>query len=351
MVADHQGGGHQGGMKRPVAGISEREAMKLPRRQFLHLAVGAAALPAVSRIAWAQAYPSRPVRIIVGFAPGGATDIMARLMGQSLSERLGQQFVIENRPGAASNVGTEAVVNAAPDGYTLLVVTSVNAINASLYEKLNFNLIRDVVPVASIHREPFVMEANPSVPVKTVAEFIAHAKANPGKINMASAGIGSGNHISGELFKMMTGVNLVHVPYRGGGPALVDLLGGQVQVMFATMSSSIEYVRAGKLRALAVTTATRSPVLPDIPTVAEFVPGYESSFWTGVGAPRNTPAEIVDKLNKEMNATLADPKFKARLADLGGTALSGSPLDFGKFVADETEKWAKVVKFAGIRAD
>jgi tripartite-type tricarboxylate transporter receptor subunit TctC len=227
----------------------------------------------------------------------------------------------------------------------------VTAIPASLYEKLNFNLIRDVVPVASIHREPFVMEANPSVPVKTVAEFIAHAKANPGKINMASAGIGSGNHISGELFKMMTGVNLVHVPYRGGGPALVDLLGGQVQVMFATMSSSIEYVRASKLRALAVTTATRSPVLPDIPTVAEFVPGYESSFWTGVGAPRNTPAEIVDKLNKEMNATLADPKFKARLADLGGTALSGSPLDFGKFVADETEKWAKVVKFAGIRAD
>jgi tripartite-type tricarboxylate transporter receptor subunit TctC len=325
--------------------------MKLPRRNFLHLAAGAAALPAATRIARAQAYPTRPVRIIVGFAPGGATDIMARLMGQSLSERLGQQFVIENRPGAASNVGTEAVVNAAPDGYTLLVVTSVNAINASLYEKLNFNLIRDVVPVASIHREPFVMEANPSVPVTTVAEFIAHAKANPGKINMASAGIGSGNHISGELFKMMTGVNLVHVPYRGGGPALVDLFGGQVQVMFATMSSSIEYVRAGKLRALAVTTATRSPVLPDIPTVAEFVPGYESSFWTGVGAPRNTPAEIVDKLNKEMNATLADPKFKARLADLGGTALSGSPLDFGKFVADETEKWAKVVKFAGIRAD
>ena len=291
--------------------------MKLPRRQFLHLAAGAAALPGVSRFAFAQAYPTRPVRIIVGFAPGGATDIMARLMGQSLSERLRQPFVIENKPGAATNIATEAVVNAAPDGYTLLVVTSVNAINASLYEKLNFNLIRDVAPVASIHREPFVMEANPSVPVKTVAEFIAYAKANPGKINMASAGIGSGNHISGELFKMMTGVNLVHVPYRGGGPALVDLISGQVQVMFATMSSSIEYVRAGKLRALAVTTATRSPVLPDIPTVAEFVPGYESSFWTGVGAPKNTPAEIVDKLNKEMNATLADPKFKARLADLG----------------------------------
>jgi len=325
--------------------------MKLPRRNFLRLAAGAAALPVVSRIARAQAYPSRPVRIIVGFAPGGATDIMARLMGQSLSERLRQPFVIENKPGAATNIATEAVVNAAPDGYTLLVVTSVNAINASVYEKLNFNLIRDVVPIASIHREPFVMEANPSVPVKTVAEFIAYAKANPGKLTMASAGIGSGNHISGELFKMMTGVNLVHVPYRGGGPALVDLISGQVQVLFATMSSSIEYVRAGKLRALAVTTATRSSVLPDIPTVAEFVPGYESSFWTGVGAPKNTPAEIVDKLNKEMNATLADPKFKARLADLGGTALSGSPLDFGKFVADETEKWAKVVKFAGVKAD
>jgi len=325
--------------------------MKLPRRNFLRLAAGAAALPVVSRIARAQAYPSRPVRIIVGFAPGGATDIMARLMGQSLSERLRQPFVIENKPGAATNIATEAVVNAAPDGYTLLMVTSVNAINASVYEKLNFNLIRDVVPIASIHREPFVMEANPSVPVKTVAEFIAYAKANPGKLTMASAGIGSGNHISGELFKMMTGVNLVHVPYRGGGPALVDLISGQVQVLFATMSSSIEYVRAGKLRALAVTTATRSSVLPDIPTVAEFVPGYESSFWTGVGAPKNTPAEIVDKLNKEMNATLADPKFKARLADLGGTALSGSPLDFGKFVADETEKWAKVVKFAGVKAD
>src|SRR2546430_5833012 len=271
--------------------------MKLPRRQFLHLAAGAAALPAVSRIARAQGYPTRPVRIIVGFAPGGATDIMARLIGQSLSERVGQQFVIENRPGAASNVGTEAVVNAAPDGYTLLVVTLVNTINTTLYEKLSFNLIRDVAPVASIHREPFVVEVNPSVPVKTVPEFIAHAKANPGKINMASAGIGSGNHIAGELFKMMAGVNLVHGPYRAAGPALVDLLGAQVQVMFATMSSSIEYVRGGKLRALAVTTATRSPVLPDMPTVAEFVPGYESSFWTGICAPKNTPAEIVDKLN------------------------------------------------------
>jgi len=325
--------------------------MRLPRRNFLHLAAGAVALPTVSRIAWAQVYPTRPVRIIVGFAPGGATDIMARLIGQWLSERLGQQFIVENRPGAASNVATEAVVNAPPDGCTLLVATSVNAINATLYEKLNFNLIRDVAPVASIHREPFVMEVNPSVPVKTVPEFIAHAKANPGKINMASAGIGSGNHIAGELFKMMTGVSLVHVPYRGAGPALVDLLGGQVEVMFATMSSSIEYVRGGKLRALAVTTATRSPVLPDIPTVAEFVPGYESSFWTGVGAPKNTPAEIVDKLNKEINATLADPKMKARLAELGATALPGSPADFGKLLADETEKWAKVVKFAGVKVD
>jgi tripartite-type tricarboxylate transporter receptor subunit TctC len=325
--------------------------MKLPRRKFLHLATGAAALPAVSRSAWAQAYPTRPVRIIVGFAPGGATDIMARLVGQWLSERLGQQFVIENRPGAGSNIATEVVVNAPPDGYTLLVTTSVNAINATLYDKLNFNFIRDIAPVASIHREPHVLEVHPSVPVKTVPEFIAFAKANPGKINMASAGIGSGNHIAGELFKMMSDVNLVHVPYRGAGPALVDLLGGQVQVMFATMSSSIEYVRDGKLRALAVTTATRSPALPHIPTVSDFVPGYEASFWTGVGAPKNTPAEIVNKLNKEINAALADPKMKARLADLGGTALSGSPADFGKFVADETEKSAKVVKFANIKPE
>ena len=325
--------------------------MKLPRRNLLYLAAGAAALPVVPRIAFAQAYPTRPVRLIVGFAPSGATDIMARLIGQWLSERLGQQFIVENRPGAASNIATEAVVNAPPDGYTLLVATSVNAINATLYDKLNFNLIRDIAPVASIHREPLLVEVNPSVPVQTVPEFIAYAKANPANINMASAGIGSGNHIAGELFKMMTGVNLVHVPYRGAGPALVDLLGGQVQVMFATMSSSIEYVRSGKLRALAVTTATRSPVLPDIPTVAEFVPGYESSFWTGVGAPKNTPAEIVDKLNKEINAALADSKMKTRLAELGATALPGSPADFGKLLADETEKSAKVVKFAGVKAD
>ena len=297
----------------------------LGRRNFLHLAAGAAALPAVRRIAWAQAYPTRPVRLIVGFAPSGATDIMARLIGQWLSERLGQQFIVENRPGAASNIATEAVVNALPDGYTLLVATSVNAINTTLYDKLNFNLIRDIAPVASIHREPFLVEVNPSVPVKTVPELIAYAKANPGKINMATAGIGSGNHIAGELFKMMTGVTLVHVPYRGAGPALVDLLGGQVQVMFATMSSSIEYVRGGKLRALAVTTATRSPVLPDIPTVAEFVPGYESSFWTGVGAPKNTPTEIVDKLNKEINAALADPKMKARLPISAARCLRARP--------------------------
>jgi tripartite-type tricarboxylate transporter receptor subunit TctC len=325
--------------------------MKLPRRQFLHLVAGAAALPAMSRIARAQTYPTRPVRIIVGFAPAGGTDIHGRLIGQWLSERLGQQFVIENRPGAASNIGTEIVVNAPPDGYTVLVATFVNAVNATLYHKLNFNFMRDIAPIASIAREPFAIEVHPSVPVKTVPEFIAYAKANPGKINMGSGGIGSGNHIAGELFKMMTGVNLVHVPYRGAGPALVDLLGGQVQVMFASMSSSIEYVRADKLRALAVTIATRSPVLPDLPTVSEFVPGYEFSFWTGIGAPRNTQAEIVDKLNMEINAALADPKIKARLAELGGTALPGTPADFAKLIADETEKWGKVVNFAGLKAD
>jgi tripartite-type tricarboxylate transporter receptor subunit TctC len=325
--------------------------MKLPRRNFLHLAAGAAALPAMSRVAWAQAYPARPVRIIVGFAPAGGTDIMARLIGPWLSERLGQQFVIENRPGAGTNIATEAVVNAPPDGYTLLLACLPNASNATLYENLKFNFIRDIAPVAGIGRDPFVIELNPSVPVKTVPELIAYAKVNPGKVNMASGGIGSGNHIFGELFKMMTGVNLVHVPYRGAGPALVDLLGGQVQVMFASMSSSIEYVRAGKLRALAVTTATRSPVLPDIPTVAEFVAGYEGSFWTGMGAPKSTPAEIVDKLNNEINAAFADPKMKARFAELGVVALPGSPTDFGKLIAEETEKWGKVVKFAGLKAD
>ncbi len=325
--------------------------MKLPRREFLRLAAGAAALPAVPLIASAQAYPARPVRIIVGFAPGGGMDIMARLIGQWLSERFGQQFVIENRPGAGTNIATEAVVNAPPDGYTLLLAGFPNASNATLYENLKFNFIRDIAPVAGLSRETFVIEVNPSLWFKTVPEFITHAKANPGKINMASAGIGSGNHIAGELFKMMTSVNLVPVHYRGAGPALVDLLGGQVPVMFASISSSIEYVRAGKLRALAVTAATPSPVLPDIPMVAEFVPGYDFSFWTGIGAPRNTPAEIVDKLNKEINAALADPKMKARFAELGVIAFRGSPADFGKFIAEETEKWGKVVNFAGIKPE
>jgi len=325
--------------------------MKLPRRNFLHLAAGAAALPAVSRIARAQAYPTRPVRIVVPFTPGGASDITARLMGQWLSERLGQQFVIDNRPGGGTNIGTEAVVRAPADGYTLLMVGGYNAINATLYDKLNHNFIRDIAPVAGIIVVPNVMVVNPSVPAATVPEFIAYAKSKPGKTTMASAGTGTPSHVTGELFKMMAGVNLVHVPYRGGGPALTDLLSGQVQVMFATMPSSIEYIRAGKLRALAVATATRSEALPDVPTVGEFVPGYEASSWSGVGAPKATPAEIVDKLNKEVNAALDDPKMKARLADLGGVALQGSPADFGKLIADETEKWAKVIKFAGIKSE
>jgi tripartite-type tricarboxylate transporter receptor subunit TctC len=325
--------------------------MKLPRRTFLHLAAGAAALPAVSRIAGAQAYPSRPVRIIVPFAPGGTFDIMARLIGQWLTEKLGQPFVIENRPGAGGNIGTESVVRAPADGYALLLVGTANAISAMLYEKLNFNFIRDIVPVAGIARVPEVMLVNPSLPATTVRELIAYAKANPGKLTMASGGIGTLSHVEGELFKMMTGVNFVHVPYRGLGPALTDLLGGQVQVMFASMSASFEYVRANKLRALAVTTATRSDELPDVPTVAEFVPGYEASGWFGIGAPKNTPSQIIDQLNEAINAGLADPKTKARLADLGGTPLAGSPADFGKFVADETEKWGRVIKFAGIKAE
>jgi tripartite-type tricarboxylate transporter receptor subunit TctC len=325
--------------------------MKLPRRNFLHLAAGAAALPAVSRFAWAQAYPSRPVRLVVGFAAGSATDILARLMGQWLSERLGQQFIIENRPGAASNIATEAVVRAPPDGYTLLVVSSASAINATLYDKLSFNFIRDIAPVASVIRGPTVMVVNPSVPAKSVPEFIAYAKANPGKLTMASGGIGSGTHLVGELFKVMTGVNMVHVPYRGGGPALTDLLGGQVQVMFPSTVSSIEYIRAGRLRALAVTTATRSDALPDIPTVGEFVPGYEASGWSGIGSPKSTPTEVIDKLNREINTALADPKFKAQLADLGSLALAGSPADFGKLIADETEKWGNVIRALNIKAE
>jgi tripartite-type tricarboxylate transporter receptor subunit TctC len=325
--------------------------MKLPRRQFLYLAAGAAAVPFAPQVARAQPYPTRPVRLIVPFAPAGASDIVGRLMGQWLSERLGQQFVIDNRPGGGTNIGTEAVVRASPDGYTLFMAGAYNAINATLYDKLNFNFIRDITAVAGIVRMPNVMVVHPSVPAANVPELIAYAKSSPGKINYASAGIGSPSHVTGELFKLMAGVNLVHVPYRGAGPALVDLLAGQVQAGFPSMPGSIEYVRAGKLRALAVTTATRSPVLPDIPAVSELVPGYEASGWFGIGAPKNTPVEIIEKLNREINAGLADPKMKSRLADLGGTPLSGSPADFGKLIAEETEKWAKVVQFSGAKAD
>jgi tripartite-type tricarboxylate transporter receptor subunit TctC len=325
--------------------------MKLPRRQFLHLAAGAAVLPAVSHIARAQSYPTRPVRIMVDVAPGGSNDILARLMGQWLSERLGQPFIIENRPGGGGNIATEAVVRAPADGYTLLLVGPSRAINATLYDKLNFNFIRDIAPVASFLRSPVVLVVNPSVPAKSVPELIAYAKANPGKLNLASAGNGSNPHMSGELFKMMAGVDMVHVPYRSGGAALTALLAGQVQVYFPGTVSSIEYIRAGKLRALAVTTATRADVLPDLPTVGEFVPGYEASGWFGLGAPKATPAEIVDTLNKEVNAALDDPKMKARLADLGGTPLPGSPADFGKLIADETEKWGKVIRAANIKAE
>jgi tripartite-type tricarboxylate transporter receptor subunit TctC len=324
--------------------------MKLPRRQFLYLAAGAAALPAVSRFAWAQTYPTRPVRIVVTFPAGSTSDLLARPMAQWLQERLGQPFVVDNRPGAGGTIGTEAVVRASPDGYTLLLISGAHTVNATLYDKLSFNFIRDIAPVAGISRETGVMVVNPSVPAETVPDFIAYAKANPGKINMASAGIGASTHVAGELFKMMTGVNMVHVPYRGSPPALTDLLGGQVHVYFGPIAGSIEYVRAGTLRALAVTTAKRSEALPDLPTVGEFVPGYEASAVWGVGAPRNTPAEIVDKLNKEINAGLADPKIKARL-ELSGTVLPGSPADFGKLIAEETEKWAKVIRAANIKAE
>jgi tripartite-type tricarboxylate transporter receptor subunit TctC len=326
--------------------------MKFPhRRQFLNLAMGAAALPAISSIARAQTYPARPVRWIVAYPPGGVGDILARVIGQRLSERLRQPFVIENRPGAGGNIGTEAVVRAPADGYTLLMALAPNAINATLYEKLNFNFIREIAPVASVMRAPQVLDVNPSVPAKTVPEFIAYAKANPGKLNMGSGGVGTQQHVAGELFKMMTGVNMVHVPYRGGPPAVADLLGGQLQVMFDYLPESIEYIRTGKLRPLAVTTTMRSEALPDIPTVGDFVPGYETSGWWGVGVPRNTPAAIIDKLNNEINTILADPEIKARFADLGGTVLAGSPSEFGQLIADETEKWGKVVKFVGIKAD
>jgi tripartite-type tricarboxylate transporter receptor subunit TctC len=325
--------------------------MKLPRRNFLHLAAGAAALPALAHVPVAQTYPSRPVRMIVPFAPGGTSDILARLMGQWLSERLGQPFVIENRPGANSNIGTEAVVRAPSDGYTLLLVTAAAAINATFYEKLSFNFIRDITAVAGIVRVPSVMVVNPSVPATTVPEFIAYAKSKPGKTTMASAGKGAPSHLAGELFKTMAGVDMVHVPYRGGGPAVTDLIAGQVQVVFPTIVESIEYIRASRLRALAVTTATRSDALPDIPTVGEFLPGYEASGWFGIGAPKSTSSEVVDQLNKQINEGLADPKMKARLADLGGTVLPGSPADFGKHIAEETEKWAKVIRSANIKPE
>jgi tripartite-type tricarboxylate transporter receptor subunit TctC len=328
------------------------EFMKLPhRRHFLHLAAGATALPVISRFAWAQTYPTQPVRIIVGFGPGGAPDILARLIGQWLSERLGQPFVVENRPGGGGNVGTELVVRAPPDGYTLLLVSLTNIVNATLYDNLNFNFIRDIAPVASISREPLGMEVNPSFPANTVPEFIAYAKANPGKINMASPGIGTTPHMAGELFMFMTGVKMVHVPYRSSAPALTDLLGGQVQMMFSPLPSSIEYVRAGKLRALAVTTATRSAALPDIPTVGDFVPGYEAATFFGIGAPKNTPAEIVERLNKEINAGLTDPNLKARLTDLGSVPTPVTPAELGKFIADETEKWGKVIRAANIKPE
>ena len=335
----------------PVEKIMDALRTKLPRRKFLHLAAGAAALPAVSRIVRAQTYPSRPVRVIVPFAPGGAMDITARLIGQRLSEQLGQQFIVENRPGAGANIGTEGVVRAPSDGYTLLVVSVANTVNATLYERLNFNFIRDMAPVGGLIRGPLVMEVNLSVSAKTVPEFIAHAKANPGKINFASGGNGGPPHLSGELFKAMTGVNIVHVPYRGMAPALTDLMGGQVQVIFDNLPTSLEFIKTGKVRPLAVTSATRSEVMPELPTVSEFLPGFEVGSWYGIGAPKGTPAEIVDKLNKEINAVLADPKMKARIADLSSVPLPMTPADFGKLIADETEKWGKVIRTANIKAE
>jgi len=325
--------------------------MKLPRRRFLQLAGAAAAASSLPRPALALDYPTRPVRFVVGFPPGGQQDIMARLIGQWLSERLGQQFLIENRSGAGGNIGAEAVINSPPDGYTMLLVGSPNAINATLYEKLNFVFLRDIAPVASFARTPLVVEVHPSVPVKTIPEFIAYAKANPGKVNFASAGNGTPQHVSGELFKMMAGVNMVHVPYRGSAPALIDMLAGQVQVMIDPLPASIEHIRSGSLRPLAVTTAARYPALPDLPTVNEFVPGYLADSWYGAGVPRNTPADIIDKLNREINAGLADAKIKARITELGATVLAGSPADFGRMLAAETEKWGKVVKAAGAKAE
>ncbi len=325
--------------------------MRLPRRQFLRLATGAVALPALSRFAFGETYPSRPVRWIVPFPPGGGTDILARLIGQWLSERLGQQFVIDNRPGGGGNIGTEAAVHAPPDGYTLLLAASVHTINPSLTDKLGFNFIQDIAPVAGIMRVPNVMVLNPAVPAKSVPEFMAYAKANPGKINVASAGIGTAQHLAAELFKLMAGIDMVHVPYRGTAPALTDLLGGQVQVLFMSPASSLEYIKAGKLRGLAVTSAARSQALPDLPTVAEFLPGYEASLMYGLGVPKNTPPELIEKLNEEINAGLGDPNIKARLAELDGTVIGGSPADFGQLIAQETEKWHKVISLAHIKAE
>ena len=323
--------------------------MKLPRRHFLQLAAGVAAFPALSRVAWAQPYPTQPLRLILGYPPGGSADITARLTGQWLSERLGQPVVIESRPGAATNLATEAVVRAAPDGYTFLLIAPANAINATLYEKLNFNFLRDIEPVAGIIHFPNVVVVNPTLPIKSIPELIAYAKANPGKLNMASSGNGSTIHMSGELFKMLTGINMVHVPYRGGALALTDLIAGQVHVMFDNIPTSAEHIKAGRLRGLAVTSTVRSAVLPDLPTVADFLPGYEASAWYGLGTPKNMPGEVIDKVNKAMNAVLADPKSQARFAELGASTLPGSAADFGRLLADETEKWGKVVKFADIK--
>ena len=324
---------------------------KLARRKFLHLTAGVAALPALSRVAWAQDYPNKPVRLIIGLPPGGGADIVARLIAQWLSERLGQQFIVENRPGAGTNIATEAVVRSPPDGYTLLLVNITNAINATLYQNRKFDLVHDIAPVASVNREINAMVVNPSLPAKTVFEFIAHAKLHPGAINIASGGNGTPGHIAGELFKMRAGLDMVHVPYRGAAPALIDLISGRVQIMFSNLASSIEYIRAGKIRPLAVTTASRAELLPDVPTLAEFVSGFEASGWSGIGVPRNTPVEVIGKLNAEINAGLANPRIKARLHDLGLTELAGSSADFGQLIADEIEKWAKVIKFAGIKAE
>ena len=338
--------------RRPAPPGSERRlATQHPRRRIFTLAAGAVALPAVARLSWAQIYPARPVRIIVGFPAGGGADITARLIGQWLAERLGQQFIIENRAGANANIATEAVVRAQPDGYTLLLAGSFNATNATLYDRLTFNFIRDVVPVAPIMRAPFVMEVHPSVPARTLPEFTAYAKANPGKINMASTGIGNATHISGELFKLMARVDMVHVPYRGSAPAMSDLLGGQVQLMFDGLLSSIEHIRAGKLRALGVTTATRSIALPELPAIGEFLPGFEASLWYGLGAPRSTPSDVIDRLNREVNAALAEPNIRERFAEQGSTAMTGSPADFARLIAEETGKWSKVIRAANIKAE